>query len=234
MSRCLLTGLLSPRVMTMLGHSLTLTTPGVLSFSLTKLPVFNLSSLISRSLTTLTRKGRYSEEELQEMEHIFSLDPNPSSQVRRDLASKINRTEAAIGKWFSDRRRKFGLSTKRDRQNFSTEDIEILESVFSEEKYPNEQTRKELAKKLKRSEMSIYFWFQNKRWQLGMTSTKVSVVKRSKTKLTEYEKAHLERLFLTTQYPDIYQRRDLAKKISVEEKTVLYWFRNRRLKLLSP
>ena len=86
------------------------------------------------------------------------------------------------------------------------------------------------SKKFDRPEMSISAWFQNKRYREGLTLTKASKVTRTRTKITDFEKRHLENFFMETQYPTIHQRRELAKKTQLHEKSVTFWFRNRRCK----
>ena len=194
----------------------------------------NFITEMMRNLTTETKPLRkhkkLSEEELQELELIYAENQNPSPKVKKDLASKYNRSERFICGWFSQRRIKDGIRImgKRDRKKYSEQELMILEEAFNREKYPSFEIRRELAEKIGCPELKIYWWFNNKR---ALEGTKFPVGKRStksRTKLTEDHKKQLEKIYLTTQYLDTDQRRELAEKLQVGEKSVYHWFRNKR------
>ncbi|KAF7623604.1 Homeobox domain protein [Meloidogyne graminicola] len=66
---------------------------------------------------------------------------------------------------------------KRFRINFSEEQIELLESVFSSSHYPDNITRKELAQKTGLSVDRITVWFQNRRAKFRKEYIKVIKIK---------------------------------------------------------
>jgi hypothetical protein len=52
------------------------------------------------------RRKRTTSDQLQSLEHTFEKDPNPGSDVRRELASRIGMTPRAVQVWFQNRRAK--------------------------------------------------------------------------------------------------------------------------------
>ncbi|XP_052026286.1 rhox homeobox family member 1-like [Apodemus sylvaticus] len=55
---------------------------------------------------------------------------------------------------------------------------------------------------------------------------------RKQYKFTPEQQLELDRVFEETQYPDVLQRKELAKLINVEEYTVKMWFSNQRARLM--
>ena len=55
---------------------------------------------------------------------------------------------------------------RRPRTNFTTENIHLLNAAFSENQYPDYETRQRLAEMLHVPESRIAVWFQNKRTRM--------------------------------------------------------------------
>ncbi len=137
---------------------------------------------------------------------------------------------------------------RRERTSFTDRQLHTLESMFDEVKYPDVFQIEEISHKLNVTEDVIKIWFKNRRQNLKLSDTRGGKRKRSsqrdmfdersmkrarksRTNFSQEQMDNFEFLFAQVQYPDVYQRQELADHAGVNEEVIRVWFKNKRQKL---
>jgi len=174
------------------------------------------------------KNKKFTSNETEEMESIFSENKYPNAVITKPLAIKFNREEQSVREWFKRRRLRYQKDHNiklKPIYRYSEEDLQFLRDEFARNPHPTKYERVEIGKMIGRSETGIYRHFAIFRAEVRNKSSSetTKTPKWATTKLTNEEKEILEELFVkhklsVQESPDsiTYPKEDILK---IEEET---------------
>jgi hypothetical protein len=109
------------------------------------------------------------------------------------------------------------------KEQFNSNDTDILETFFQEKKYPEMIDLNRLSIKLNMSITKIRIWFRNRRAKAKKNGESIS-----RCVFSLQDNILLEHLFSTNMYPTAKQADNLSRKMGVQFTNIKDWFQNRR------
>ena len=114
------------------------------------------------------------------------------------------------------------VSQRKPRFKYGKEALDMFNTVFDEDHYPNSTQREELAKHLGISQQRVYIWFQNKRAQC------TDIKPKNRFQFSDEQLNKLNSVFESTKYPDLETRDALACEFGLSKERIYTWFQNKR------
>lgn len=172
---------------------------------------------------------RFTEDQLVILKSVFEKEKYPSTNTKQKLSNEFDISKDSVSSWFHHERQKHKKAggELQDSRKFTQETLEGLLASFEDDCYPEESTKKELAKKLKLEFKQVNKWFVNERSRLLKTS---SQTKPGQRVFCSDDLEILETSFQRNHYPDTNTIEALAKSLEKEPDQVRDWFVRRREK----
>ena len=158
-------------------------------------------------------RARFSKDQHEKLEKIFQANPYPDVNTREDLALQFNMLQSCIKNWFQNRRAKEMDAKKRS--SLIKNRIENHHGFELNNNVPVEAVGQHV------SEFSV---------PVENITQQVNAVKPKRRVYSSYQIDVLEDFFKENPYPDRHDRQMMARELNVEEKSVSWWFANRRMK----
>ncbi|KAL3070065.1 hypothetical protein niasHT_033575 [Heterodera trifolii] len=199
------------------------------------------------------KQQNFSADQLDKLERKFAITNYLAAPDREILAKEIGLTETQVKEWFEWRRNQWRKripyvrhekqqspqnvakteaieqKTVPPKQNFSADQLEIMDDEFAKTKFPSFAVIEKCAEKTGLTHKQVDEWFeeQRKEWHRKLMERVMKNAPKRKFSIEQLIKLECE--FETIKYPDIFMREEMAKETGLTEKQINKWFRFRRV-----
>ncbi|KAL3115486.1 hypothetical protein niasHT_016610 [Heterodera trifolii] len=199
------------------------------------------------------QQQNFSADQLDKLERKFAITNYLAAPDREILAKEIGLTETQVKEWFEWRRNQWRKripyvrhekqqspqnvtkteaieqKTVPPKQNFSADQLEIMDDEFVKTKFPSFAVIEKCAEKTGLTHKQVDEWFeeQRKEWHRKLMERVMKNAPKRKFSIEQLIKLECE--FEMIKYPDIFLREEMAKETGLTEKQINKWFRFRRV-----
>lgn len=171
------------------------------------------------------------------LETAYLRNPFPDRDTKLNLSQALGIREQRVQTWFNNKRFRERMKDnppvnepqEREYTKFTKHQVDMMEAVFKEERYPKLDLKLKLCKDLGVPESRLDMWFSNRRRRERWIEEGLVAPESINTRLQALKHGRdLNEVYENTTFPSLELRKQLSRKLGIAAYKIEAWFRNKR------